>query len=134
MREQALIANRKTGILNRKLHFTYAILDLIIGIFMLVQPSLFAELIYPSLTPYGIILAIHLLAWYRLGRFMSAMFMPKPLRSIIVPWLWLMSAPLHSAGLLIIEPQNIANITWHACHLVLITRLWSAQRLIYWRL
>ena len=129
MRERAPIAIRRTGSQHQVLHLTYAFFDLSVGTFMLVQPSLFAELIYPPLTPYGVLLAIHLLAWYRLGRFMSTMFIPKSLRDIIVPWLWLTSAPLHCISLLILEPQSTASITWHTVHLILIARLWSIQRL-----
>jgi hypothetical protein len=102
----------------------YALLDAVVGTLIITQPALFAELIYPSLTPHGVLLAVYLLGWLRLGRFLSTIFIPSRMISVILPWLWISSAPLHSAGLLLIQPQTLVSTLWHGVHLLLIARLW----------
>lgn len=99
--------------------------DLMFGCFMLSQPALFAELIYPLLTPGGILLAIYLLAWWRLGRFMVSLFVPFKLRPILITWLWLASAPLHCAALCLFGRQDLGTAIWHGSHLLMILLAWQ---------
>ena len=102
----------------------YVIIDLLVGTFMLTQTALFAELVYPLLTPYGILLAIHLMAWFRLGRFMVAFLIPKSQRLLILPWLWLCTVPLHCAGLILWGRSDLHSLLWHSSHLFLSFSLW----------
>lgn len=98
--------------------------DILLAIFMLTQPALFAELIYPLLTPHGILLAIYLLAWWRVGRGLCVLMAPRGQRRHIASWLWLASAPLHSAALVYLIPQSVEIITWHLSHLAVSALLW----------
>lgn len=100
--------------------------DLIISGLMLSQPALFAEYIYPLLTPHGILLAIYLLAWWRVGRALCLLSIPRALARQIAPWVWLASAPLHSAAIVYLRP-SIESVTWHLIHLLICAALWSRR-------
>ena len=102
----------------------YIMIDLLTGTFMLTQAALFAELVYPLLTPYGILLAVYLMAWFRLGRFMVSCFIPRSKRISILPWLWLCTVPLHCVGLILWGRTDLHSALWHCTHLVLSLSLW----------
>ena len=40
------------------------VIDLFTGLFILILPALFSELVYPNLSPHGILLAITLFGWW----------------------------------------------------------------------
>ena len=92
---------------------------------MLCYPALFAELIYPQLTPHGVILAVKLLGAWRLGRGGALMMTPPARRWLIAPWLALSSAPLHSLALWgfgggWLSLGGAVSAYWHGAHLTLI--------------
>ena len=102
-------------------------IDLMIALLILSQPALFAEYIYPLLTPHGILLAIYLLAWWRVGRALCLLSTPRALCKIISPWLWLSAVPLHSAAFIYLKPQSTETIIWHLMHLAVCAVLWSRR-------
>ena len=99
-------------------------LDLITGTFMLSYPAFFAELIYPQLTPHGVMLAIKLLGAWRVGRGGALLVIPPPKRRDVAPWLALSSAPLHTLALWgfgggWLSLGGAFSTTWHGIHLTL---------------
>ena len=96
-----------------------ACFDLVTALVAITYPALYAELIYPTLTPAGIILAIELLGWWRMGRATGALLILNKSRLEIVAWLWLVSTPLNSAGLFILSPINLVTLSWHSIHLLI---------------
>ena len=104
------------------------IADLLAGLFILTCPALFSELIYPLLSPYGILLAINLLGWWHLGRGFSLLFAPQTLRLILTTWLWLASIPYHLSSLLLYS-ISWSSYVWHGSNIILIMSLcWSFSK------
>ena len=116
--------------LDRSIHFERCVstVDLMIALIMLSQPALFAEYIYPLLTPHGVLLAVYLLAWWRVGRALCLFSISQPFRRVVAPWLWLSSAPLHSAALVDLTPRSWEIVAWHSAHLLVCIALWLRRR------
>ena len=93
-------------------------IDLICSIVMLTYPALFAELMYPQLTPYGVILAIKLLGWGHLGRGLCVLSIPRHELKCVAGWLWISTVPLHCAALHL-WPSSVYTISWHGSLLML---------------
>ena len=99
------------------------IIDLFTGLFILLLPALFAELVYPNLSPHGILLAITLFGWWHTGRAISLLFVPQQLRLIVTSWLWLATLPFHVASLFLYAQTHWISCTWHGVHFVIILAL-----------
>ena len=102
----------------------FMVFDLVLGLFMLTQAALFAELVYPLLTFYGILLAVQFMAWFSLGRFMVTLFIPKDQRLIVLPWLWLCTVPFYCAGLILWGREDGHSLLWNSVNIGLSVSLW----------
>ena len=109
-------------------------IDLLTGLFILTLPALFTELIYPLLSPYGILLAINLLGWWHLGRGLCLLFSPRHHSYILCVWLWLASVPFHVASLLLYA-LSWSSYLWHGFYtgltfILMISYLKQKKRLL----
>ena len=102
------------------------LIDLTCAGVMLTYPALFAELVYPQLTPHGIILAIKLLGWWRLGRGLCTFSASRYDLGRVAGWLWLACVPMHCAALGFYAPELYTS-GWHVSHLVL--AMWAGRTL-----
>lgn len=111
----------------------YMYIEITLGIVMLSYPALFAELIYPQLTPHGVILAVKLLGAWRLGRGGALALAPRYRRRSVAPWLAISSAPLHALALWgfgggWLSLGGATSATWHGAHLMLsLLIIWAGR-------
>ena len=97
------------------------LIDLIGSMLMLTYPALFAELIYPQLTPYGVILTMKLFGWWHFGRGVCVLIAPGSDVYRVAGWLWMASIPAHVAAIFGLSPMSIVSTGWHLFHLILAT-------------
>ena len=94
-------------------------IDLLSALVMVIYPALAAEIIYPCLTPHGILLAVIMIGWGRLGRGLCALLAPKLNAPQITSWLWIAALPAHCAALVHFGWDSLSTAVWHMTHIAL---------------
>ena len=94
-------------------------IDLLCAFVMVMYPALATEIIYPHLTPHGVLLAVIIIGWGRLGRGLCALLTPRASAPEITSWLWIAALPAHCAALVHFGWDSLTTAVWHMTHITL---------------